>query len=492
MREIIDAFEFIAVKQARESFWKFRVYLHPKLKLNWFQKEVSLELETFYNDYLEGKRPQLVIQAPPQHGKSTIINDFIIWIIGKDSENPSSELKIIYAAFSDSLSTRANRRIQRYISSNEFLKVFPKFKAISPINQNLISYGQDGYFLNTTTNGAITGLELSIGVIDDPVKGREAANSKTIRNKTWDWFVSDFSTRFDENGALLAILTRWHIDDVIGRLIENDKTVKVLKYAAIAEQDEAHRKAGDALFPSHKSIDFLNKIKQRMSTADWQSLYQQNPILPGGNVIQGEWFKRYTSLPTLEYRMIYADTAQKVKEANDYSVFQIWGKEKGFNRIYLLDQIRGKWEAPELKRRAVAFWGKHKSSEFAYDLFGDLRKMKIEDKSSGTGLIQQIKEDGIIQVDAIQRNIDKYTRVSDALPSIEAGFVFIPDSAPFTNDYIAEFEAFTADDSHMHDDQIDPTCDAIKDMIGSSSLRIWERLGENDLYQNYNAQRHYG
>jgi len=117
-----------ALRLARSDFWAFRLLMHKRLKVGWWQKEVSYKLQQFHTDYLAGLRPKLIITAPPQHGKSTIINDFLLWAIGKDSQTDENELKIIYASFSDALGTRANRRIQRFTSTQRYQDIFPKFK----------------------------------------------------------------------------------------------------------------------------------------------------------------------------------------------------------------------------------------------------------------------------------------------------------------------------------------------------------------------------
>jgi predicted phage terminase large subunit-like protein len=187
--------------------------------------------------------------------------------------------------------------------------------------------------------------------------------------------------------------------------------------------------------------------------------FQQRPTPRGGGLIKGAWFSRYSILPAMRYRRVYADTAQKTAEHNDYSVFQCWGIGMD-NRLYFIDQIRGKWEAPELKRNAVDFWNKHKAIEGA----GALQRMAVEDKASGTGLIQEIRRDATIPIFPIQRNKDKYTRLIDVQGSIEAGYVVIPEQASWVTDFIAECESFTADGTHAHDDQIDPMIDAITDM----------------------------
>ena len=454
----------LRLRESRESFFAYRKLTNPKLKTGWWQEEVCNQLQQFYDDLIANKRPQLVIQAPPQHGKSDLIVSFISWLAGK-----SPDLRTIYTSFSERLGVRANLKLQRLYDSAIYQDIFTDTKinqsnavAVSGQflrNREILEYcNTTGYFRNTTVGGSITGEGLDLGVIDDPIKGRKEANSKTVRDGVWDWFTDDFFTRFSENAGLLCILTRWHIDDPIGRLISQNPNIKVLSYPAIATTDEQHRKEGEALFPEHKSLEFLLERKKVMDTTSWLSLYQQSPIVLGGEIIKGEWFKRYSMLPKMEYRKIYADTAQKKGKQNDYTVFECWGYSDG--NAYLIDLVRGKWESPELRKKANDFWHKHAAIKN-----GELRQFCIEDKASGTGLIQDIKNVDKIPVAGIQRNTDKLTRVQDALPYIESGFVYLPDNSPFVNDFIEECEAFTADDGHDHDDQIDPMCDAIDDML---------------------------
>ena len=265
----------LRLREARESFFAYRKLTNPKLKLGWWQEEVCHQLQQFYDDLTANKRPQLVIQAPPQHGKSDLIISFISWLAGK-----TPDTRTIYTSFSERLGVRANLKLQRLYDSAIYQDIFPNTKinqsnavTISGQflrNREILEYCEhDGYFRNTTVGGSITGEGLDLGVIDDPIKGRKEANSKTIRDGVWDWFTDDFFTRFSENAGLLCILTRWHIDDPIGRLIAQNPSIKVLTYPAIAINNEPNRKEGEALFPEHKSIDFLLERKKVMDSTSW-------------------------------------------------------------------------------------------------------------------------------------------------------------------------------------------------------------------------------
>ena len=275
-----DLIRLLHATESRHSFWAFRQFINPKLKTGWWTREVAHELQEFWGDYLIGKRPSLVIQAPPQHGKSVAILDFIAWIAGNDPDK-----KIIFASFSNRLGVRANLAIKRIINGDRYKQVFPDTVIGSKNTQDYFEYDESvGFFRNTTVNGSITGESLDIGIIDDPIKGRRESNSEVVRNAAWDWLSDDFGTRFADDAAQLIILTRWHVDDPVGRLIDIDKDVKVLTYPAIAEENEEHRAEGQALFPEHKSLDFLHSRKSKMLSSSWESLYQQNPSVSTGNM----------------------------------------------------------------------------------------------------------------------------------------------------------------------------------------------------------------
>lgn len=464
----LDVLEALAIDEARASFWAFRQRMNPRMKRSWWQRDLAHHLQQFHEDLVAGRRPRLVVQAPPQHGKSETIVDFIAWASGK---NPG--LKTIYASFSERLGERANGKLQRMWDSERFRRTFPELSISDgpgngtggPVrNRMLVEFGgQDGYFRNTTVRGSVTGESLDLGVIDDPIKGREDANSSIVRDRTWDWYTDDFSTRFADDAGLLIILTRWHIDDPAGRLILADPAVKVLRYPAIAIADEEHRSAGEPLFPEHKSLGFLLKQKAQMDPISWEALYQQNPVVAGGNLFKLEDFRkhRYGADLELQRRAIYVDTAQKTGERNDYTVFQVWGLGRD-GVAYLIDQIRGKFEAPELERTARQLWVREIARTTANS--GRVVAMMVEDKVSGTGLIQQLaRGEDRVTVKAIKRGqADKYTRALDVLPSIAAGRVSLPADAPWYDDLMSELAQFP---SGAHDDQVDPLVDGVADLL---------------------------
>ncbi|MCK4883546.1 MAG: phage terminase large subunit [Candidatus Diapherotrites archaeon] len=455
--------------EAVEDFHIFRQVINPNMIEGWFQEDLEATLQQFYKDFIAGLRPKLVIEAPPQHGKSHIIVDFIAWVSGK---NP--DLKTIFASYSDRLGIRANLRLQKIYDSYEFQQIFPALQ-INQSNNVTVSgqtlrnkeilqhVGREGSFENTTVMGGITGMGLDLGILDDATKGRAEARSKTIKLKTLDWFKDDFFTRFSDSAGVINIQTRWCLDDVAGFMKEKfGDAVKVVSYPAIAVKDEKHRKKGEALFPEFKSLAFLMERKNLFDNESWMSLYQQNPISVGSNLIKGSCFTRYALPPIMEYRKIFGDTAFKTEERHDYSVLIEVGVALG--RLYILSLMRGKWDSVDLERTAIDFWNKCKGRDV--DKFGALREMMIEDKASGTGLIQGLtKEPHCIPVEGIPRTKDKYSRFMDVAKYYKSGYICIPEDAEWVFDYVKEHEGFTSDDTHAYDDQIDPTMDAINDML---------------------------
>ncbi|MER1952432.1 MAG: phage terminase large subunit [Aerococcus urinaeequi] len=454
---------------SRRSLIDFVSYTMPNFQQGWFNKIIAQELQQFYYGVMAGKQPRLLIQAPPRSGKSELFSRrFPAWAFGK---NP--DLQMIAASYSADLSSRMNRDVQRIIDSQEYSDIFPETSfstntsGVANSNKNIRNSeifeiaGHSGAYRSAGVGGGITGMGADIAIIDDPVKDAKEANSQTVRDSVWDWYTSTFYTRLSPKSGILLGMTRWHEDDLAGRLLEEAKKGgdqwRVVSFPAIAEQDEEYRNEGEALHPERYNIEHLSKIKKAVGTQTWNALYQQRPSSKGGDIIKGAWFKRYSVLPRMKRIIITADTAQKTKQHNDYSVIIVAGLGVD-GGLYIVDLIRGKWEAPELEQKLSDVWNKYRSMS--------VHKVYIEDKSSGTSLIQNIQRKQRIPVEGVQVDTDKYTRVLGVQGYIESGYIYLPNDAEWIEDFIKECEAFTATDSHKHDDQVDAMVMAITELMG--------------------------
>ena len=459
----IDLYEFTkALFYARKN---------AHLKENWHQLVICDALESV----VLGDIKRLIINIPPRSGKTefAVIN-FIAWCMGN-----WPDCEFIHASYSKRLATNNTFQARAIMQHEVYAEIFgaPEIRHDSNAKDEFRTV-KGGIVYATGNDGSITGygagkMRTDFGgclILDDPHKAGEA-NSTTMRQNVIDWFSTTMESRKNSpDTPIILIMQRLHENDLTGFLLNggNGEEWHHVNVPAINEN-------GESFWPEQFPLSDL----QRMQASDsyrFAGQYLQIPKVLGGNIIKGEWFKYYNQLPILEYRAIYADTAMKTKERNDYSVLECWGKGKD-GSIYLIDLLRGKFEAPELERRTLAFWNKH--VELTDQNTGQLRYLKVEDKASGTGLIQKIKSTSTIPVIPIPRTIDKYTRVMDIVGYIESGYVYLPESASFINDFVAECESFTSNDSHSFDDQIDPMTDAINDMISSTnSLSVWSNLGK--------------
>lgn len=305
--------------------------------------------------------------------------------------------------------------------------------------------GHAGAYRSCGVGGGITGQGADILIIDDPIKDRAQAGSKTIRDSIWDWYTSTAYTRLSPGGGVIVMATRWHTDDLIGRLIQRmgeGDTFRIVNYPAIAEHDELHRKAGEALHPERYPLSTLLQSQKTIGSRDWEALYQQHPVPDGGALFKLEWFRRWTATslpPEFDHTLMSWDMTFKDSKNSDYVVGQVWGK-KGPN-FYLLDQVRGQWDFVKTKEmvRVLA----HKWPRV-------VRKL-VEDKANGSAVISELKStvSGFVPITPTE---SKEARASSVTPYFEAGNVFIPEdsAAPWVPHYVSELLEFPAG---SHDDQ---------------------------------------
>lgn len=453
------AHELLRRRVARAKLQAFLTYINPDYIISDFSNAVCEELEKFYSDMCQGLRPVLVLGAPPQHGKSEIVSRALpSWLFG---QNPN--LAIGGLSYAKDLASDMNRDVQRIMMSEEYKNLFPlaslNFRRVVTIeveakrnSETFEIVGHRGKYVSQGVGGPLTGKRLDVGIIDDPIKNASESLSATVKNGIWNWYVSTFLTRLSKNSGQIIMATRWSTDDLSGRIIEMNPRARVLQFPAINKNNEA-------LIPELHPVDKLLETKSTMSEYFWSAMYQQSPIIMGGGIFKDEWWKYLSVAPRIEWRSIYADTAQKTKQENDFSVIQCWGKSQD-GKAVLLDMVRGKWEAPELLEISRAFWRKHATTTG----MGTLRAFKVEDKVSGTGLIQTLRREGI-PITPIQRNTDKITRAYDAAPIIESGNVVLLRDLAYLSDMLAEASAFPRG---AHDDTLDPMMDAVMDICHGS------------------------
>lgn len=456
-----------AIIEAHEEFHFFCRYMFFKQRgYKWIKGDHHQIIVDALMRVYRGESKRLIINLPPRYSKTALcVIDFMAWTLGR---HPDAEF--IHTSYSARLATANSWQTRELVQHEAYREIFQNVEMRNDSTaKDEWRTTSGGCVYAVGAGGTITGYGAGkhrdgFGgaiIIDDPLKSDEA-HSDAMREGANEWFQNTLESRRNSpDTPIILVMQRLHENDLSGFLLGGGNGEKWDHVCIPAINSD-----GTALWPEKHTIEDLRRMEQSASYV-FSGQYMQRPSPLGGGIIKGAWFRRYVVAPVIKYRKIYADTAQKTAERNDYSVFQCWGFGDD-GKAYLLDMVRGKWEAPELKRRAVDFWNKCKAED--QTRFGQLRQMAIEDKASGTGLIQDIKQSAMIPVYAIQRNKDKLTRVMDVVSYIESGYVVIPEGQAFVFDFVAECEAFTANDTHAHDDQVDPMCDAIQDMlIGSGS-----------------------
>jgi len=415
-------------------------YLH-----NWHVEVMADQLQRCYH----GETNRLIITLPPRYLKSICASvAFSAWLLGRQ---PNS--RIITACYSNELAGKHARDTKEIMTSDWFIEIFPNCRLDRrKITETELTTTAGGFRLSTSVGGTLTGRGGDFIIVDDPLKADEAM-SETKRNSVNQWLSNTVFSRLDDkkNGCIIVVTQRLHDDDLVGNLLNSGGDWIHLNLPAIAENDERFtlamgqvvgRRRGEALHPDRESLETLEKIKRELGSHAFSAQYQQNPIPVDGELIKWEWFRFYDR--PLERQagdliVLSFDTASKAEQINDYSVCTVWLRRG--NEHYLLDVQRRRLEFPALKRFVAQMTERYQPDA-----------VLVEDAGSGTQLIQDLKERGQIRPIAITPEGDKLTRMYVQTPKIEAGYVLLPLSASWLEDFRTEVLQFP---KGKHDDQVD-------------------------------------
>ena len=444
---------------ARNDFYTFlhRAFreLNPRTPFlhNWHNEFIAAKLEAC----LRGDINRLIINVPPRSLKSHAATvSFPAFLLG---HNPSAQ--IICASYGQDLSNKHSLDCRTLMMSPWYRDLFPT--RLAPHKQSVQEYltTQNGCRLATSIGGVLTGRGADFIIIDDPLKPDEAL-SESQRTGVNDWFDHTLYSRLNDKqkGCIIIIMQRLHEDDLVGHVLEKEPWVHV-KLPAIAEKDETYlietpyqtrtvrRNVGEALHPEREPLEELEHLRRTLGSYHFAGQYQQSPSPLGGGMVKAEWFNYYVpgEEPSRFDQILQSwDTANKCTELSDFSVCTTWGRKN--KRLYLRHVFRQRLDYPQLKR-AVQQQAEH----FQPD------NILIEDKASGTQLIQDLIQDGMYGITAYEPGgIDKIMRLHSVTSTIESGFVYLPKEAAWLECYRHELTTFPA---CKHDDQTDSTSQAL-------------------------------
>ena len=422
---------------------------HVRFYPNWHIEEIAQALE----DCMLGKIRRLIINVPPRSLKSHCASvAFVAWLLG---HNPNAQ--ILCASYAQSLADKHAYDTRSLMTSPLYRATFATEISAEKFAVGDFMTTEGGFRLATSVGGVLTGRGADFIIIDDPLKPDEAL-SGTQRQSTNDWYDHTVYSRLNDKrtGCFILIMQRLHEDDLVGH-VQQSGDWKILRFPAIAEEDECHeirrlvggvttvtRRAGEALHPDREPLETLAELRKTIGEYNFAAQYQQAPAPSGGGMVKLSWFRTYapTDLPDKFELIIDSwDTANKPTELSDYSVCTTWGLCQ--KRLYLLHVLRKRLEYPELKRLVRSH-----AEDF------QANTVLIEDKASGTQLIQDLKSDGFYSVTRYSPSMDKVMRLHTVTNTIENGFVYLPEEAHWLAEYLYEMATFP---NGKFDDQVDST-----------------------------------
>lgn len=441
----------------RRRLLPYIMRVNPAYDPGWIHRLICKELEDFERKVVECTQtkkpgPRLMLFMPPRHGKSEIASRcFPPWVLGR---NPKFE--IISASYAASLALKFSRAARNVVHSPLHSSIFPNAKPDNDAKglENWMMEAGGGY-MAAGVGGPLTGNGMHIGIIDDPVKNREEAESQTVREAVVDWYTSTFYTRLAPGGGILLIMTRWHESDLAGYLMKEMQVGgdewRILKFPAIAEQDDEFRKKGDPLHGSRYPIETLRKIQHAVGARDWSALYQQNPTVQEGNLFTRNMFKYYrdAELPARGQMTFYQawDLAVAKNQTNDYSVCVTVGVDRN-DTMYVVDVMRERLDTYELVEKMIDLYELWQPDRIGIEegvikhAIGPHLNKRIEERRAFGFPIEALKPG----------KQDKVARSNSIRGRMRLGKVFFNETADYLQTLRNELLGFP---NAAHDDQVD-------------------------------------
>jgi predicted phage terminase large subunit-like protein len=438
--------QITARDQATSSFLDFCRYVWPEMIVGAHHKKIAAALDRV----VSGECKRLMIAMPPRHGKSQMGSYlFPAYLMGKKPDS-----KLIVGSHTAELAQRFGRMIRNLVADERYKELFPDFllsadsKAAGRWDT---SHGGEAFFIGK--GGAMTGRGGNVVILDDILDEQDALSNTAMEN-TWEWYQSGPRQRLQPNGAIIVINTRWKTDDLSGRLLKLQGSIKSDKWEIL--EFPAILPSGGPLWPEYWKLEELEAVKHTIGLQKWNAQWQQTPTADEGAILKREWWQRWPSEepPLVEYIIQSYDTAYSKKETADYSVITTWGvfvrdQDSGPN-IILLDVKKGRWDFPELKRIA-----REEYKTWNPD------NVLIEAKATGITLQQELRRVGIpvtmYSPGGRRAGQDKVSRANSIAPILESGMVWAPETE-WADELIEECAAFPNGD---HDDMVDSTTQAL-------------------------------
>jgi predicted phage terminase large subunit-like protein len=418
-----------------------------------------------------GDKDRICVNIPPRHGKSQLVSIYFpAWFLGR---NPDK--KVMMVSHTTDLAVDFGRKVRNLISSDEYRAIFPTVR----LAQDSKSAGRwntnsGGEYYACGIGSALAGRGADLLLVDDPHSEQDVINGNfEVFEKAYEWFTFGARTRLMPGGRVAIIQTRWHMDDLTGRvtrdMVNNDLSdqYEVVEFPAILEIES--KKSGKVvhkpLWPEFFDMKALERTKASMPVFQWNAQYQQQPTAEEAAVVKREWWQEWTSEnpPVCEYIIMSLDAAAEKHNRADFTALTTWGvflnEEENAYHIILLNSIKERLEFPELKALAMQEYADWEPDSFI-----------VEKKSSGAALYQEMRRTGLpVQEYTPHRGSgDKMARLNSVADIIASGMVWVPQTR-WAEEVIEEIAGFPF---MSHDDLVDSTVMALMRFRQGGFIRL--------------------
>ena len=469
---LLEDFEEAKKKElARDSFLGFVNYVWPAFIEGRHHKVVAEAFERV----IKGDLKRLIINMPPRHTKSEFASYLLpAWFLG---QNP--ERKVIQASHTAELSVGFGRKVRNLVDSDDFKEVFPTLALRADSKAaGRWSTNQGGEYFAIGVGGAVTGKGADLLIIDDPHSEQDGQSiDAAVFDKTYEWYTSGPRQRLQPGGAIIVVMTRWHLRDLTGKIVkastqrEGVDDWELIEFPALMP-------SGNALWPEFWSEKELLALRNELPSPKWEAQYQQHPTSEGGALVKREWWKRWEQErpPQCDFIIQSWDTAFLKTRRADYSACTTWGvfyqpDDEGATRpnIILLDAYKERLEFPELKKTAMEFYNNWQPDACI-----------IEAKAAGAPLVFELRAMGIpVSEYTPSRGNDKIARVNAVADMFASGVVWCPETR-FGEMVIEEFAAFPVGE---HDDLVDSSTQALLRFRQGGFLRLNTDEEDEPMYR---------
>ena len=461
--------------KAKENFLDFVRAVWPEFISGYHHQKIAEKFQQIKDKKLK----RLIVNMPPRHTKSEFASYLLpAWIMGH-----APKTKIIQATHTGELAFRFGRKVRNLMDHEDYKRVFKDVELSADSKAaGRWETNKGGEYFATGVGGAITGRGADLLIIDDPHSEQDAL-SETAFDNAYEWYTSGPRQRLQPGGIIVIVMTRWSTKDLTGRLVGAQKEVKADQWDLI-EFPAIFPNSGKPCWPEYWKKDELLSVKASLNEQKWQAQWQQQPTSEEGSIIKREWWMKWESKTppnNIQHIIQSYDTAYSKKETADYSAITTWGvfTSEADGKVYLilLDAVKGRWDFPELKRKALAKYKEYEPETII-----------IEAKASGLPLTHELRQIGIPVTNFTpSKGNDKHVRVNAVAPVFEAGQVWVPDER-WAQEVIEECAAFPFGDN---DDYVDSTTQAVLRFRQGNFVTLPDDYYEEPTVPDYGSEERY-